>query len=425
MSDQSKKSYEKVFVARQPVFRPDETLWGYELLFRSGRENMAVVVDESEATSSVIADGLIMALEGVDESARILINFPEQMLLEDVGFALPRETCVIEILENVRPSKKTLAAVRRLKEAGYTIAVDDYFGQPQLKPFIDLADIVKIDLLELGSDPDRVAEAVEAVPVSGVELLGEKVEDEATFRFLKDLGFTLFQGFFFSKPEILPGRKLSANETTKLQLLSELSSEGLEPARLAEILQSDPSLSYRLFRYINSVGFGLRSKVTSLKRAIDMMGMLQAKQWLRTVVLADMNTTPKGGELAFMAVHRARFLESFCSLSSDKPCNTDVLFIVGLFSLLDSMLGMKMVDILETLPLDDEVKRGLTSESDAHDYLHLAACYERGQWEETVRIIERHGLDVDQVDAIYARARIWAQEMMGHASPPEEADVVE
>ncbi len=408
---------ESVFVARQPVFHADETLWGYELLFRSGETNVADVTDESQATSSVIADGLILAMEGMAHGSRILINFPEQLLIDDVGFALPKDTCIVEVLEDVRPNKKTLAAVKRLKAAGYTIAVDDYFGQPQLRPFIELADIVKVDILELDSDPERIRQTLEGLPVKNRQLLAEKVEDNKTFQFLREMGFDLFQGFFFSKPEIIPGKKLSSNEITKLQLLSELSRQEFEPKRLAEILQSDPSLSYRLFRYINSVGFGLRKKVTSLKRAIDLMGLIQAKQWLRTAIMADINPAPTSGELAFMSVHRAKFLETVCSLSAQgKECKPDTLFITGLFSLLDAMLGVSMGDILEKLPLDESIVESLCGKGEANALLGLACSYEHGQWEETTALLEELGMDKDQADLLYAQSRIWAQKMIGFST---------
>jgi len=403
---------ETVFIARQPVFHPDETVWGYELLFRADEKNFADVLDEDHATSSVIADGLALAREGMDGSAKILINFPEKMLVEDAGFALPKDACIIEILENVQPGKATLGAVRRLKEAGYTLAVDDFFGQSRLKPFLDFADIVKIDVLALGSDPERIAEVVGGLP-GNQTLLAEKVEDIETFNKLKELGFHLFQGFFFSKPEIIPGRKLTSNELTKLQLLSELAKPDFEPARLAEILKSDPSLSYRLFRYINSVGMGLQQKVTSLKRAIDMMGMQQAKLWLRTALVADLNTSPKAGELAYMAVHRGKFLEQVCHTSNLKTCEPDALFMTGLFSLLDAMLGVGMREILEVLPLEEKVASTLLGEGEFHDLLRLATSYERGQWGETLRRLKKLELESLQAELLYVQSRGWTQKVLG------------
>jgi EAL and modified HD-GYP domain-containing signal transduction protein len=410
--DQAIPICEAVFIARQPIFHPDETVWGYELLFRSDESNSACVLDEDQATSSVIADGLALAREGMDGSARVLINFPESMLVGGAGFALPKDACIIEILENVQPSKAALDAVRRLKEAGYTLAVDDFSGQPELKPFVDLADIVKVDVLALDSDTDRVAEVVSSLS-GGPTLLAEKVEDLETFDRLKGLGFHLFQGFFFSKPEIIPGRKLTSNELTKLQLLGELAKPDFEPSRLAEILKSDPSLSYRLFRYINSVGLGLREKVTSLKRAIDMMGMQQAKLWLRTALVADLNTSPKAGELAYLAVHRGKFLEQVCHNSNLKTCEPDALFMTGLFSLLDTMLGISMREILGVLPLEQKVIDALLGSGEFHDLLRLATSYERGQWGETSRRLQRLELESFQAELLYVQARCWTQKMLG------------
>jgi EAL and modified HD-GYP domain-containing signal transduction protein len=406
--------FESLFIARQPVFTPEESVWGYELLFRSSLDNVAVIEDESQATASVIADGLTLASDGMDPHARILINFPEELLVDDAGFALPKDRCVVEILENVQPGKEALAAARRLKDAGYTLAVDDFFGQDELRPFLELADIVKMDILALGSDPARIEKGIKGLP-SGVTLLAEKVEDNETFKALRAMGFSLFQGFFFSRPEIIPGRKLTAAETTKLQILSELAKPDFEPARLAGILQSDPSLTYRLFRYVNSVGFGLAQKITSVKRALDMMGMIQSKQWLRSVILADLNPSPKAAELAYMAVHRAKFMESACSSSNRSVCEPDNLFMTGLFSLLDAMLGMSMHEILKSLPLDESVIEALDGNGDLYDLLRLAASYERGQWGETAQRLKRLSLDSYQAELLYIQSRSWAQKTLGYS----------
>lgn len=414
---QKTEPFESMFIARQPVFTPEEAIWGYELLFRAGLDNVAVISDESQATASVIADGMALATEGMDNKAKILINFPEKLLVEDAGFALPKERCVVEILENVRPGKDTLAATRRLKDAGYTLAVDDFVGQEELRPFVELADIVKVDVLALDADPARIKQQLAGLPGS-VTLLAEKVEDHKTFRTLRDMGFSLFQGFFFSRPEIIPGRKLTAAETTKLQVLGELAKPDFEPSRLAAILRSDPSLTYRLFRYINSVGFGLVQKITSTKRALDMMGMIQSKQWLRSVVIADLNPSPKAAELAYMAVHRAKFLESICSSSNRNVCEPDTLFMTGLFSLLDAMLGMSMRDILKSLPLEESVVEALDGNGDLYDLLRLAASYERGQWGETAQRLKLLSLDSSEAELLYIQSRSWAQKMLGYSKAP-------
>lgn len=414
MPHKKSPSFEAVFIARQPIFHPDESVWGYELLFRSDGTNTARFSDGEQATASVIVDGLSLAAGGMPSGSKILINFPEKLLLEDGGFALPKDLCVIEILENVRAGKGILAALRRLKEAGYAIAVDDYSGQPELLPFVEMADIIKIDTLALDNDPDRIRRSLKSLP-PGATPLAEKVEDIDSFHILRDMGFALFQGFFFSKPEIIPGRKLSAVETTKLQILTELARPEFDSRRLGAIIQSDPALTYRLFRYVNSAGMGLRKKVQSPKRAIDMMGMIHIKQWLRSMLIADLNPSPKAGELAYLAVHRAKFLESVCASSNRTTCEPDTLFMTGLFSLLDTMLGMEMQDILKLLPLEDLVVDALQGKGEHYDLLRLATSYERGAWGETAQRLKKLGLDTFRAELLYLQARSWAQKMLGYS----------
>ncbi|WP_239057879.1 HDOD domain-containing protein [Pseudodesulfovibrio sp. JC047] len=213
---------------------------------------------------------------------------------------------------------------------------------------------------------------------------------------------------------MIPGKKLSTNEMTRLQLLAELSQSNVEPARIASIIQTDPSLSYRLFRYINSAGTGLVQKVSTPKRAIDMLGLVRTKQWLRSVLLADLNPTPKAGELAYMAVHRAKFLESVCQHSVRETSEPDTLFMVGLFSLLDSMLGLPMDTIVSMLPLEEPVVQGLRGEGEIADLLRLAMSYERGEWGGIGSRLKRFGLESLQAELMYVQARSWTQKMLGY-----------
>lgn len=401
-----------IFIARQPIFDRSQAPWGFELLYRSSKDALtAEVSDDSSATQSVIADGVTLALEGLPESQRrVLINFPEALLLEGTAYALPSESCVVEILETATPSPEVLAELKKLREAGYTIAMDDYLGEEHLEPFLEHADIIKVDILGLENDLDRIKEVVSKIKPYNSLLLAEKVENQQVFTMLHRLGFDLFQGFFFSRPEVIPGRKLASNELTKLQLLKELGKSDFEPREIARILKSDPSLSYRLFRYINSVGFGLSAKVESLDRAVALLGQRAIGQWLRTALFSDLNPTPKAGELVLLSVHRAKFLELLAGrLGLDKTVQMDSFFVVGLFSLLDAMLGMQMTDILDVLPLDRKISCALDGTCREYGLIELAHSYERGYWADINRRLKEMNLDQKTADALYVEARVWAQ----------------
>ncbi len=242
------------FVARQPVFDVEKGVWGYELLFRSSSgSNVADIGDEDAATSQVIADGFGLIQEDIEEGQRLLVNFPRNMLLEGAADFLPPEVCVVEILEHVQPEPDVLEALKELKERGYVLALDDYIGQEGFEPFIELADIVKVDCLDL--KPDELVNVVGNLKQLGVMLLAEKVEDNEMFHRCLELGFDLFQGFFFSRPEIIPGKKVSSSNLNRMQLLSSISGDDFDVDDLTEAINSDVSISYRLLKFMNSPTF--------------------------------------------------------------------------------------------------------------------------------------------------------------------------
>lgn len=401
-----------VFIARQPIFHTDQALWGHELLFRSsGEAQVAAVEDNSQATAHVLADGF--ALASVPQGSPVLINFPQELLVADAAFALPPEVCVVEVLETVRPEPDVLDALARLKEAGYTLAMDDYAGEKHLAPFLDLVDLVKVDLLALDEDLARIQAVVKDLKSRGLRLLAEKVESEDMFTRCADMGFELFQGFFFSRPELMPGRTIPAGQMSRLTLMRELSNPDLELERLVEIVNGDPGLSYRLFRRINAASSGLRQKVESVQRAAALLGLRQLTRWLQAVVLSDMASTPRTRELCFMALHRARFLSDLCDTTQAKACQGQQAFLLGMFSLLDALLAMPMADVVAQLPLDEGTSCALTSCTGEHSgLLSLVQAAEQGDAEGMDRISAELGMDPVQVGGLYLQTLLEAQSQL-------------
>lgn len=410
---------ESIFVARQPIFDEKQDVWGYELLFRSsGESREANVSDADMATAKVIADGFVMASAGMQPGQRALINFPQNLILQQFAYALPSDIAVIEILEDVRPLPEVLETLQGFKDAGYTVAMDDFMGEPELMPFLKIADILKVDILgilgpEGAKNADKLRRIMKVVSKFKGRLLAEKVEDNDVFGLCKELGFTLFQGYFFSKPEIIPGKKISSNEISKLQLLKELGSPEFDVHRLSEIIQLDPSLSYRLFRYINSAGMGVSQKVESVTRAITLLGQRQLSQWLRVVIMSDLAPTKKGKEIAFMSVQRGRFLELMAEKCPSRHA-PESMFLLGLFSLLDAMLGQPMEDILENVPLDEGVAQVLKGqENDFEHCLNLATAMERADFGTMNELLEVQELAPELATPLYTEALNWTVDILG------------
>ncbi len=403
--------YDKICVARQPIFTADMQVWGYELLFRHEDDmHSAVFTDGDQATSQIIADGYGLAAPGLRKGSRALINFPRNALVGAAPFVLPPEQCVVEILETVRPEPEVIQACRELKNRGYILALDDFVGDPGFEPLCELVDIIKVDILH--KNPTQVRNIVEGVSKYKAALLAEKVETHEVFKVCKNLGFTYFQGFFFNRPEIIPGRKLSASQVAKLKLLKELSALDTNPDRLVEIIQTDLSISYRLLKYINSAFFGLQVEVTSIPRAVAMLGCQNMRQWLQVVILSDMNTTDKAQELVRISVQRARFLQ-LIAMRHPVPFDQDSMFLLGFFSLLDAILDQSMKTVLEEIPLDPGIKRALVDPAcDDAVWIGLLDEIDRCNWIRLNAKAARMGLSMALISRLSAEATAWTNEVM-------------
>ncbi|MDP3430394.1 MAG: HDOD domain-containing protein, partial [Desulfomicrobium sp.] len=395
----------------QPVFTAQMRLWGYELLFRHGEDiEEAVFADGDQATTQLIADGYNLAVRGMRQGAKVLVNFPRRMLVGDAPYVLPADQCVVEILETVTPEPEVINACLELKKRGYALALDDFEGGPGFEALCELVDIIKVDVL--GKTPEQVRAITRDVKKFNATLLAEKVENHDVFKVCRNLGFTYFQGFFFNRPEIIPGRKLSASQVNKFKLLRELSAPEVDSSRLVEIIQTDLSISYRLLKYINSAFFGLQIRVTSIPRAVSMLGCRNLRQWLQVVILSDVNTEDKAQELVRLSVQRARFLQLLAA-RHPVPFDQDGMFLLGFFSLLDAILDQSMGLVLEGIPLDPAIKRALVDQDDPNAaWIDLLDELDRCNWPRLTRKSEQIGVPITLVNRLAAESSIWATWVM-------------
>lgn len=404
--------YEAIFVARQPIFTTEMDIWGYELLFRHSAEaGAARIDDENLATMKVIADGLTLALSGVAMDKKALINFPAALIENQSALALPKDRCVVEILETVEATDAIVDALKGIKESGYTLALDDFVGQPGFEPIIELADIVKVEIL--GQPREKIEAVTKALLKPGIKLLAEKIEDRETFEFCRDLGYSYFQGYFFSKPEIVPGRKIPTSSMAKIRLLKELNREDVEFEDLAKIIAMDVSLTLRLLKFVNSASFALRHEVQSIAHAISMLGIKSFKQWAMVVLMAEMDSSPRGMELAFTAMQRARFLSAVAAQIPTIDYKPDTMFLLGLFSKLDAMLNQNMADILEDIPLQEEIKTALLGgKNKARALLILLDLLDDADWDKATKLLDKFRVDIDLVANYFMESMSWANERL-------------
>jgi EAL and modified HD-GYP domain-containing signal transduction protein len=398
-----------VYVARQPIFRKNRSLLGYELLFRDGLTNAFPEIDGNEATSRVLTNSFFsMGIEQVSGDGRAFVNFTRDLLVERVPMMFPRDQVVVEILEDIEPDSEVVEACREMAESGYVIALDDFLFRPEMAGLIQTAKIIKFDLM--ATPLDTLGPLLEKLSGNGIEFLAEKVETHEAFDRAMEMGFTYFQGYFFSRPEILRGRDVSAPRMNLLELMAEANRTDVAFRKLEEIIERDVAISYKLLRYINSAYFRRVSEVTSVRQAIVLMGERGIRRFLSLIAMASL-ASHKPDELVRASIVRARF----CELVGDTgPPGADraELFTLGLFSLIDAVMDDAMESLMERLPLSGKIKEALVHrKGPLAGHLELLEGYERGRWDEVSEVADRLGLERERLPGCFAESLAWADNL--------------
>ena len=268
------------YAARQPILDADKNLYAYELLFRDGVDNVFPDVDGDMATSRIIEGAQInFGLEDLTDGKPAFINFTLETIAKKYPSMMSPDTLVVELLETIQPGKRLLSEVQKLHEQGYTIALDDYEHKPVWKHFYPYISMIKIDLRSMSQDEvTSVLADLKAYPE--ITLLAEKVETLEEFEWCKSVGFTYFQGFFFSKPEMVKTKNLSPAQMTLAELLYETSNEDVNIPKITQVFERDINLSYKLLRYANSAAFSRVSEISTIKQAIIALGHLELKKFI-------------------------------------------------------------------------------------------------------------------------------------------------
>jgi EAL and modified HD-GYP domain-containing signal transduction protein len=398
------------FVARQPIFDARGRVFAYELLFRSSLNNYFTAVDGNRATSEVIVDSfLVVGLDQMTGGKKAFINFTRETLIRDFALLLPREAVVVEILETVEPDAQVLDACRKLKKKGYTLALDDFVYDPRFEPLVELADVIKVDFLQSSAEERR--RMTEAFIPKGIRMLAEKVETREDHRQAKDLGYSLFQGYFFSRPEVVAQKDVPANKINMLRILQEVHRAEMDFVRLAAEIQNEVSLSYKLLRLVNSAAFGLRGKVDTIQRALGFLGENGVRQWTSLLAMAGM-AGDKPEELVVASLVRAKFCETLAPDLGLAERSVD-LFLMGLFSHLEAMLGLPLATALADIPLSADIREALiTRKGRLAGLLRIVNAYEHADWAALHALATRIHLPENTLAEAYLEAIQWPSKVL-------------
>ncbi len=398
---------DQAFIGRQPILDEKQQIMGYELLFRhSAAATDAIIEDDIKACSRVLVNTLSdMGAQWLLGDKLAFINVNEEMLHSDLLELLPPQRTVLEVLETVPATDAVVARCQELRAQGFRIALDDHVPTAELAPLLGCADFVKIDIVQTGLEKAAAIHAqLKPLPL---KIIAEKVETRQQFDACKKIGFHYFQGYYFAHPETLTAKVINPSYATVLDLLN-LVSKDADTKVVEDGFKRDPALSFKLLRYINSVGFGLSCEIQSIRHALSILGTRQLYRWLTLLmVTAGENTTSPA--LMKTAITRGRLTELLGESYFDKA-DRDNLFIVGVFSLLDAMLEMPINQVLEKVNLPDPVSEALlTQEGIYGPFLQLAKACEDADRDLVKSLADSLQFDPNRVNDCHIAALAWVE----------------
>jgi EAL and modified HD-GYP domain-containing signal transduction protein len=315
---------------------------------------------------------------------------------------------VVKVAERAGREASVLEALTQLRSEGYQIAAGGFSGDPDCADLYRAADILAIDAE--GKDRNSLSRSIAAAKSFKATLLADSIPGRGQHATCRELGFSLFHGEYFKSPETMTVRKLSSNEILRLKLLHEIEKDDPNLAQIAEIVQADATVSFRLLSYINSAAFAFSQKITSIRQAITLMGWTKFKSWLRVILLADMGQSKDSGELVRVSAQRGMFLELITRAHNSWNFDPELVHLLGVFSLLDALLQIPMNEIVDSLPIDEGMKAALRRETGSEylPLLQLAQLMEETKWSEADLLSQQLKLDHGQVRKAFQTSIDWA-----------------
>jgi EAL and modified HD-GYP domain-containing signal transduction protein len=348
-----------IFIARQPIVDRDEGLVAFELLFRSANKSDAGVVDDTHATAQVVVNAFgEMGIAEVLGSSKGFINVDAVFLHSDLIELLPKQQVVIELLETITINETIISRCSELKAKGFSLALDDVVEfNDEIIPLLSLIDIVKLDLM--GIAPNKLPALVKALKRYPVKLLAEKVEDREQARRCVEMGFDLFQGYYFARPEMLSGKRSHPSKIALLRIFSMMAS-GAENQEIELAFKENADLTYNIMRMVNSTGSGSATKISSLKQGLMVLGRGPLKRWVQLLLYASDKGNNTVSPLMQLAATRGKLMELIAQHEAgDDRDYVDRAFMVGMLSLLDALLGEPLALILSRMNLQEDVELAL------------------------------------------------------------------
>ena len=395
-------------IARQAIVDETRSVYGYELFDRSRAADTHTAASDAALLFNALSYADTEALVG---KKVVFINCTHASLSGGHLDLIHPDKVVLEVPPlpdgaTAQEIEGRIPTMQALRERGFKLAFDHQALRRAYTSWLPLAAFIKLDMQAF--KPELTEPLVKfATTYSKATLVAEKVESEEQYELMRGLGVKLFQGFWFSKPSLVRATTIRPSQATIIQLLN-LVRKQASSTEIEDLLKKDPTLSFNLLRFINSSGFGLSCEITSFRHAVMILGLKKLFRWAALL----MTTSRAGGAppaVGQTAVVRGRLMELLAAeLLPPEEC--DNAFVVGVFSLLDTMLGVPLPQALESVALPESVMDALLRGTGVFaPFLELTRACESGDEVAFARSADALHLSNRQVNWAHLQALTWAE----------------
>ena len=372
-------------------------------------DNFSNVSDGDSATSAVITNGLmLLGIDELTQGKKSFINFTKNLIVDKIPLLFSNEVVVVELLEDIIPDNDFIEVCKDLKNKGYTLALDDFVLDYDYIELIELADIIKVDFMLTSIEERR--EIIRRYKYLNIKFLAEKVETQEEFEEAKAAGYTYFQGYFFSKPVIIPGKDIKSHTMNYVKILEELNSKTPEYDKISNIIEYDVALTYKLMRLINSPAFYTNSKITSVNHALVLLGFSEIRKWITIIMMRDLGAN-KPDEIVKSSLLRAKMGEQIAPAIGLRSRKNE-LFLVGIFSMIDTLMNRSLFDILSEIPLEIEIVEAILGfDNELREGFNIILEYEKGEWDKVNKMCIDKKIDSKKIRDAYIKSLEWVNKI--------------
>jgi EAL and modified HD-GYP domain-containing signal transduction protein len=378
----------------------------------NGTNNNALIDNHDSATIDVLLAAYNdLSITDVIGKQQAFVNFTSNIIINNLPPLSPKQL-VIELLEDQEVTPELIKALKKLRSKGYKIALDDFCLTKETLSLIECADIIKVDVLDQA--PETWESYIPRLKERGIVMLAEKVETYEVYEQCKELGFELFQGYFFAKPKILSGKKMSRNSLSVLQLISKLNMPEVDYDDIINTISTDVGLSYNLLRTLNSGMYAHVKKVDSVRQAAVTLGLNHLRNWINLLALGSLDNKPN--ILLETAMIRAKLCENLGGIITGKIA-PEGYFTVGLFSMTDAFFDTPLEELIKKLALSNELTSALLChKGDKGKTLQIAAHYQENKLtKQDLNFLEDYNISNQQLTQAYLDSIYWSKEKMANA----------